>query len=332
MPLDHPFRAAIIGAGLMGQWHARYAARSGAKIAFVVDPQLDRARLLASTYPGATACATLAECLTAGDVEAAHVCAPAEQHFALCLQTLEGGLHTLVEKPAAASASETELLLAVAHTNKKRFGVNMQLPFQQGFFDLLQRRESLGEAVRVEFHAATAGGEGLDAAGRQRMLWEILPHPLSVFAALFGTQAWEADWRIERFDDQELELSAQNSGASWLIFLSLRERPRSLRLTFRGSKGRGDVDFYHGYLALHSGADTRADKIGRPFLEAGIDVAQAGGNLARRALRGEAAYPGLADLISRFYMSIDKGPLLQTPEELMGIARMGDFVLSKRRK
>ncbi len=38
MPLDHTLQTAIVGAGLMGEWHARYASRCGAQIVSVVDP------------------------------------------------------------------------------------------------------------------------------------------------------------------------------------------------------------------------------------------------------------------------------------------------------
>lgn len=272
--------------------------------------------------PRATAYSTLAACLDQSDARVAHVCAPTNQHFALCSQALEAGLHTLVEKPAASDALLTEQLLTLARDGNRFFGVSLQLRFQDGFRYLLRRRESLGDPIRVEFRAATAGGENLDQAGHRQLLWEILPHPLSVFAALFGATAWEADWHLDRADDQELELLAEIDGVRCSILLSLRERPRSLKLEWRGSEGRADVDFYHGYGAVHRGANTRSDKLGRPFIEAAVNLGQASSNLARRTLRREAAYPGLATLISQFYASLDGGPPPLSAEEILGIARI----------
>ncbi len=326
MPLDHTLQTAIIGAGLMGEWHARYASRCGARIVSVVDPDASRAQALAAKFPRATAYSTLAACLDQSDARVAHVCAPTNQHFALCSQALEAGLHTLVEKPAASDARLTEQLLTLARDSDRCFGVSLQLRFQDGFRDLLRRRESLGDPIRVEFRAATAGGEGLDQAGRRQLLWEILPHPLSVFAALFGATAWEADWHVDRADDQELELLAEIDGTRWAILLSLRERPRSLKLEWRGSEGRADIDFYHGYGAVHRGANTRSDKLVRPFIEAAVNLGQASSNLARRTLRREAAYPGLSTLISQFYASLDGGPPPLTAEEILGIARIADSI------
>lgn len=157
-------------------------------------------------------------------------------------------------------------------------------------------------------------------------MWEILPHPLSVFAALFGAAAWEANWHVDRADDQELELLAEIDEVRCSILLSLRERPRSLKLEWRASEGRADIDFYHGYGAVHRGANSRSDKIGRPFIEAAVNLGQASSNLSRRTLRREAAYPGLSTLISQFFVSLDGGPPPLSREEILGIARIADSI------
>lgn len=324
MPPDHSPRTAIVGAGLMGQWHARYASRWG-RIAYVADPNRGRADDLARKFPGASPLSSLGECLDQGDLDVVHVCAPTNLHFQLATQALEAGVHVLVEKPAAENAEQTERLLHLARSGRKRFAVSLQLPYQPGFREFLQQRDSLGEAVRVEFSAATAGGDGLDSAQRRQVLWEILPHPLSVLSALEGQQALEAGWLVERFDDQELAMWADVSGAHWSIFLSLRARPRALKLTWHGSRGSADIDFYHGYSAIRRGADSRFDKALRPLREASRQLLQAGGNLLGRAVRGEFAYPGLQALIADFYGSLNE-EVSESAAELPAIARLADSV------
>ena len=331
MSIDHPPRTAIVGAGLMGSWHARYASRWG-QIAFVADPHPQRAEELASKFPGALAVSGLAEGLSRRRVDVVHVCAPAIQHFELSTQALQGGAHVLTEKPAAKNADQTERLLNLARSQGKRFTVSLQLPYQSGFRNFLEQRDSLGEVVRVEFSAATAGGDGLDSAQRQQVLWEILPHPLSVFAALAGEQPIHAAWRVDRFDDQELELSADIGGARWSIFLSLRARPRALKLEWHGSRGRADIDFYHGYSTIRRGADSRLDKAARPFQEAAGQIIQASSNLFGRAVRGESAYPGLQALIADFYGSLREGGGESPAADILGIARIADSVREWRRK
>lgn len=329
MPLDHPSQTAIIGAGLMGSWHARYGTRCGAEIVAVVAPDRARAHALAAEYPGAEAYRTLSECLVQRKLHVAHVCAPTDQHFALCSQAIGAGLHTLVEKPAASDAALTQELLTMARSRGLSFAVSLQLPFQAGFEELLEQRQSLGDPVRIEFRAATAGGDDMNEAERRRLLWEILPHPLSVFVALSGAEAWETNWRADRSDDQELELSAVVAGVPCAIFLSLRERPRALELEWRGTQGRAEVDFYHGYAAIHRGTNSRADKLGRPFKEAAVGLQQASANLVRRALGREAAYPGLSALISKFYASINGGAPAIAEEAILGIARAADAIRSQ---
>lgn len=122
MPLDHTLQTAIIGAGLMGEWHARYASRCGVWIVSVVDPDASRAQALAAKFPRATAYSTLAACLDQSDARVAHVCAPTDQHFALCSQALGAGFHSLVEKPAASDALLTEQLLTLARNGNRCFG------------------------------------------------------------------------------------------------------------------------------------------------------------------------------------------------------------------
>jgi predicted dehydrogenase len=232
----------------------------------------------------------------------------------------------LVEKPAAETAPQTEDLLDLARSRSKQLAVSLQLPYQSGFRQFLQHRDSLGEAVRVEFSAATAGGDGLDSTQRRQVLWEILPHPLSVFGALGGQQAIEAGWRVERFDDQELALAADVSGARWSIFLSLRARPRALKLEWHGTQGRADIDFYHGYSTIHRGEASRLDKALRPFEEASGQILQAGSNLLGRAARGETAYPGLQALMAAFYGSLREPTSPTASAELLAIARLADSV------
>ena len=331
MSLDHSPQAAIIGAGLMGSWHARYASH-WSQIACVVDPDRQRADELARKFPGALPVSNLAECLNQRAIDVVHVCAPTERHFELCGQALQAGVHVLVEKPAAENADQTVLLLNLARSQGRRFTVSLQLPYQSGFRDFLEQRDSLGEAVRVEFSAATSGGDGLDSAQRRQVLWEILPHPLSVFGALAGEQPINAAWRVDRFDDQELELSADFCGVRWSVSLSLRARPRALKLEWHGSRGRADIDFYHGYSTIHRGNVSRLDKAARPFQEATGQIVRAGSNLLGRAVRGESAYPGLPALIADFYRSLNEGASDSTAAELLGIARIADSVRGWRQE
>ena len=75
-----PLRGAIVGAGLMGGWHARYASRAGGRVVAVVDSDEAAASALVRRYPGARRFRDLADCLSAGEVDVVHVCTGAASH------------------------------------------------------------------------------------------------------------------------------------------------------------------------------------------------------------------------------------------------------------
>ena len=107
-------RAAIIGAGLMGCWHADAVRRVGGRVTLIVDSN-DAARdALGRRHPEARLAADVDASLLARHATAAHVCTPAATHLDIASTAIEAGLHTLVEKPFATNADETARLLALA--------------------------------------------------------------------------------------------------------------------------------------------------------------------------------------------------------------------------
>ncbi len=110
-------KAAVIGAGKLGCLHAeKYAQTEGVKLAFVVDIDIERARMVASRY-GAQALADYHEVL--GKVDVATVATPSSSHYEIAAQMLCAGVHVLLEKPMAANAMQARKLVEIAaQTNK----------------------------------------------------------------------------------------------------------------------------------------------------------------------------------------------------------------------
>src|SRR5262245_33544573 len=97
-------RVAIVGAGLMGYWHGRIARRLGADIKGIVDRNAERAQALARTL-GVPSIATEATAFfEANKLNAVHICAPLAAHQVLARETIQHGLHVLVEKPLTQTA------------------------------------------------------------------------------------------------------------------------------------------------------------------------------------------------------------------------------------
>ena len=317
----------IVGAGMMGYWHARYAASLGARVRGVVDLDAAAARRLADRFAGARAFESLPESLAAGGVDAVHVCTGATSHAQVALAALRSGCHVLVEKPAALTERDAVLLLEAARQAGRALAPVHQFPLQPGALRLTRRKSDLGALVRADFVACSAGGEGRDGAARRALLREILPHPLSLFRRLLGRAIDLGAWRLSRSSDDELSLQGLCSGTELGITISLRGRPTRNELTVIGTQATARLDLYHGYGLLERAGTGRADKLLAPFRRGIGQLAAASSNLVWRAARRETAFPGLRELIGRFHGAI-QGDLALTPppEEILEAARLIEHV------
>ncbi len=297
---------AIVGAGLMGRWHAHYAVRAGAQIAAIVDRNATSSRTLRSRYPTARFFGDFRECLGEMKFDIVHVCTGTESHTELTLEALRGGKHVLVEKPVAGSAAETRRLVEFARQADLRLCPAHQFPFQSGFRRARRGLELLGELLSVDFHTCTAGGEGRPPSDRREVIKEILPHPLSLFRAL-GLSLEIREYHLNHSCDKLRINSFGDRDPSLGITIDLRGRPTRNELDLIGTRGSVYVDLYHGFCTFDRGATTRGAKIARPFRRGAALFGTAAVNLAIRTIRGEPAYPGLGRLIREFQESIRSG-------------------------
>lgn len=105
-------RAAVIGVGYMGRFHAlKLASCNGVQLAAVVDTDPARAREVALEV----GCAAQTDYrILLGQLDAAAVAVPTEQHHEVVRACLEAGVNVLVEKPLARSVAEADELLEIA--------------------------------------------------------------------------------------------------------------------------------------------------------------------------------------------------------------------------
>jgi predicted dehydrogenase len=110
--MPQPLRAAVIGAGYLGNFHAqKYAALDGARLVGVVDVDGDRARDVAQRV-GAPAYTDYREVL--GAIDVASIVVPTEAHYEVARTCLEAGVHILVEKPVTRTVEEANQLVQLA--------------------------------------------------------------------------------------------------------------------------------------------------------------------------------------------------------------------------
>ena len=77
-----PIQAAIMGAGLMGYWHAQSIRDVGGRVVAVVDRDINAAKLLASHFPEAQYFTEWAKMLASVRPQVLHICTPTPTHVA----------------------------------------------------------------------------------------------------------------------------------------------------------------------------------------------------------------------------------------------------------
>jgi predicted dehydrogenase len=324
MALDR-LRVAIVGAGLMGRWHAHAAQQAGGQIAAIVDPDAGRRAELAARFPGCRSFEDMTSSLEHADV--VHLCTPAETHVPMAARILDSGRHAIVEKPLAPSASDTATLLHAAQARGVLLCPVYQFGFQDGAIGALARLGPEGVLRHVDITMCSAGAEHTDAAGRARIANEVLPHPVSLLQQWLGVDVSQLEWVVERPLPGELRAMTRAGDVTAAILISMSGRPTVNRAVLIGSTATVEVDLFHGYAITHSGSVSRGQKIAQPFVRAARLAGGAGFNLARRAWRRQPAYPGLRELVERCYRSIRTGgPSPITPQQTLAVARTLDRV------
>ena len=317
--------AAIIGAGLMGRWHASSVRRNKGRIVAVVDPNFDRAKLLGRRF-SATVFPSIDAMLERQTPRAAHICTPAHAHAHQIERLLAAGCHVLCEKPLAASAGEVARLLNAAGAANRVLCPVHQFAMQRGVREVAGRIEELGEIKRVVFTFCSAGGEHLPPAELDTVVLDIAPHAFSVLAQLFPARdLTSVDWHALHPVAGEVVATGALGQTVITLAFSMASRPTEASATIAGTRGSADIDFFHGFAFFSKGAVSRLHKATRPLTFSATQFAKAASNLAGRAARGEFAYPGLDGLVAAFHQSIvSGGPPPFSTAETLGIYRSRD--------
>jgi predicted dehydrogenase len=111
------FRAAVIGVGYLGRFHAqKYAQAADCKLVAVVDTRAE-ARAQAAREFAVEVLADHRELL--GRVDLVSIVTPTPTHFAIARDFLAAGTHVLLEKPVTETLAEARELIALARREKR---------------------------------------------------------------------------------------------------------------------------------------------------------------------------------------------------------------------
>src|SRR5260370_6582850 len=109
-----PVRAGIVGAGLMGQWHAHAISKAGGLLVGIADLNERAVERLASRYSQSRPYESVEALLGGGELAVLHVCSPLDTHESMAELALEAGVHLIIEKPLTRTASDAEALFSRA--------------------------------------------------------------------------------------------------------------------------------------------------------------------------------------------------------------------------
>jgi len=316
----------------MGRWHAHAIQRSGGRVVTVIDQDLDRAAALAVRLPGRPHPETaVGHALRTHGVEVLHVCTPVSTHEPVALEAIDAGVHLLVEKPLAGDAASVERLHAAAAAAEVLLCPVHQFLFQAGILRLERELPSLGAVRQLDVVACSAGAEGRPDEEREQVALDILPHGLALARRLLGVDVASTAWQVVSGPAGELRALGNVAGASVLLSVSMRARPTENSLTLRADRGTVHANLFHGFATVERGTPSRRDKLLRPFAGSTLMLGAATGNLLRRAVTGESAYPGLRELVRRFHLATaGEGTIPITVAESIDVARARDIIALAR--
>lgn len=319
----------IVGAGLMGRWHAAAVRHAGGRVAAIVDPDTARGSTLARRHSGASSFGALEPALEAIGAGVVHLCSPRESHAPLALTALRGGCHVLIEKPFAGRHEDALEVLSVAESVGRLASPVHQFLYQPGALHAAAVVRDLGTLLHLEAEVCSTGAEH-GAAGPDEVALEILPHALS-FAARFCSESIDSvPWSHSRSAPGELTVRATVGPTMVSARLSMRGRPPVNGIRLVAERGTIHLDLFHGFAIVDRSGSSRLMKVARPaYFSARLALA-ASGSLARRVLQRETAYPGLRELVRRFYAAAATGATSPiSPEETRAVSSVWSVLNSR---
>lgn len=323
-------RVGIVGAGLMGKWHARAAVNAGGKIVCITDPNENRANKLVGKYRNAEVFRDAKTMLSQQLPDVLHICTPTASHQRIAETAIRSGVNIFIEKPLAMTADETNLLYKLAAENDVKICPAHQFAFQRCVRNSKTMISRIGKIVHLEVTICSAGSDGFENLFADSTALDILPHPLSLFQTFLNQNLSEKNWKVFRPQSGELRINGYEKDVSLAVFISMNARPTVNYFQIIGTEGTIYLDLFHDFAVLDQGKVSKMRKILHPFDLAFRNFSAATYNLLGRTVRLETAYPGLRKLVSNFYQSVreDSIPPI-TFEEAINVAVIRDFIISQ---
>ena len=327
-PSSAPLRVAILGAGKMGDHHARALARVAplAEVVAVFDPIRASADAFARRYPGARAYDDVEGLFALERIDVAHVCAPPSAHEALALRALDAGCHIYVEKPFAETREAAARVLDRARARGRSVCAGHQLLFEAPAQQLFTLVPALDDIVHIESYFAfrpvrrSPGGRTPLRADLQ--LLDILPHPVYLLLRALEAASPEGPTTLAAVQigrGGSVHALVRRGSVLGTLTVTLEGRPVESYLRFVGSNGTAQADFVRGTVQRLIGPGISGiDKVLNPLRLGRQLLIGTTSAIARRVARRQLSYPGLAEVFRAFYESVRaEAPSPVSPDNIL---------------
>lgn len=177
--VNQKLRAAVIGVGYLGRFHAqKYAALPGCELVGVADAFLPTAEKVAAEL----ACRATNDFRTLfGQIDVVSIAATTEQHYAIARECLAAGLHVLVEKPITVTVAQADELIALADQHQRVLQVGHLERFNPAW---LAARPKMTQPMFIEAHRmAPFKPRGIDVS----VILDLMIHDLDLILPLVNS-------------------------------------------------------------------------------------------------------------------------------------------------
>jgi len=331
-------RVALVGGGKMAAQHAAAIRRcTGVRLVAVVDPAVEANELRSIFGSDVATYSDVAIMLSESRPDVAHIVTPPGTHAALARASLEAGVHVYVEKPFALSVADAESVIALAMAKGLKVCAAHQVLFQDSAQDCLRYVPMIGDVEYVESFFSfkpvrrRSGGGGLSTPVDQ--LIDILPHPVYLLLSALPKGGHPELVALDVSPAGEVRALVRSGDCTACLIVSLRARPVESYLRLMGSNGSIEADFVIGHVVrlLGPGASAPAVVL-KPFSRAWQIAWGSFRSLLQLLFRRHKSYPGLAELLTRFYANIvDAGPSPVAAHEIIETVRLCESISARLR-
>jgi 2-alkyl-3-oxoalkanoate reductase len=331
MPPDTRLRVGLVGAGYIGEFHARAIRRRvpNARIVGIADVVNSRATALAARFSVPKVFSTMEAMMNEG-VDVIHILTPPDTHAKLAITALENGCHVLVEKPLAINVEEVDHISAAAATAQKSVCVNHSMLYDRFVSKALSlvRSGAIGVPLSFDYfrsseyppyrggplpvHYQDGGYPFLDQGVHALYLAESFLGPIEDAKALYGTHGGDSnllfdEWRVAA----QCERGTANIQISWNV------RPLQNWFVVQGTKGVVRANLFAMWVTHTPQLPLpKAPARALQAMTEGLSIcAQVPANVARFATKKIVQYDGLDSLVAAFYGALQTGAPMPVPVE-----------------